>query len=163
MGLNYTCNICCDKYSHKPDYYLHLRKHFTPEIMFIMDDEFINTVCCKVCKILFKTKQSLKYHLGNHSIEELLPLYNIDEIEHLQEYKKARIEYNNIYHKNKLNDEDYCKSKIERQRRYRMNNRDKILEKYHTIYKFKRNYRKKSSNSSVFGSFCNTSSTIVPS
>jgi uncharacterized protein YbcV (DUF1398 family) len=40
MVLNkHCCNICNEKYSHKPDYYAHLRKHFSPEnITFVATD-----------------------------------------------------------------------------------------------------------------------------
>ena len=131
-SFNYICNLCDDKYSHKVDYYKHLRLHFNSQNMHLIDQEFINKFCCKICKILYKTNQSLLYHLSNHPINILITSYNRDYIDHIYKIKSHRSKYNSIHYRKIMNNESTHQQRIERQRIYRINNHEKILERYHS-------------------------------
>jgi hypothetical protein len=131
----YSCNICNDKYSHKSDYYNHQRKHFSPEYIYILDQEFINKFCCKICMVLFKTHNSFIFHICNHSYEELYAYYDTEYIDNAFKIKQKKQEYNNICYKKYISNENNRIKRRASQTVYRIINKEKILEKNRTIYK----------------------------
>lgn len=143
MVLNkHCCNICNEKYSHKPDYYTHLRKHFSADNIHILDQEFINKFCCKICILLFKTNYSLIFHICNHSYEELYAYYDTEYIDNAFKIKQHKQEYNSICYKKYISNENNRMKRHAKQIEYRTINKEIILHKNRTIYKFNRNKKK---------------------